>query len=123
MSLFSLEDVKQEHMPHKEDYDKWRVNMSDADYRNAIKAIHKIMADTKPGAHVITSSYIPGKDWSGTPFDPIYRACKGKWAAARLFFGQLVWDAVQQHPEKWHFMRQEKGDDQPIGLTYFKPEK
>lgn len=107
-------------MPHRETFDRWRSNLSDADHQRVIEAIHNIMDNTPHGEHIITSSYIPGRDWRGTPFDPIYQACNQNWEAARLFFGQLVWEAVQEHDDIWYFIRQERDDDQPIGLTYFR---
>lgn len=121
MPLFNLEDIEMTHMPHRDDYDRWRGNLSDVDYEGVIAALHYKMDATPSGEHVITSSWIPGSDWTGTPYDPIYRACNESWDAARLFFGQLVWDAVQQHPERWYFTRMETGDERPIGMTYFRP--
>lgn len=121
MSLFDLEGNEVKHMPHKETYDRWKANLSDNDFDNIIDALHEIMDNTPSGQHVITSSYIPGSDWAGTPYHPIYDACGQDWEAARLFYGQLAWRAVQMHPERWHFIRQKRDDDRPIGMTYFRP--
>ena len=121
MVLRTIDGKEIRNMPHRETYDRWRSNMSDVDYQQVIESIHNIMNGTPDGAHIITSSYIPGRDWSETPFDPIYQACGRNWETARLFFGQLVWEAVQRHGDAWYFIRQVHDDEQPIGLTYFRP--
>jgi hypothetical protein len=120
MSLFNIDDVEQTNMPHRETYERWLRNLDRKDFERIIETLHEKMDDTPDGEHVITSSYIPGSDWSNTPYHPIYEACGENWEAARLFFGQLVWQAVQMHSERWYFMRQERDDDRPIGLTYFR---
>ncbi|MDP8240990.1 MAG: hypothetical protein P9X24_18015 [Candidatus Hatepunaea meridiana] len=119
MSLFNLEDVQQTHMPHKQSYNHWMGNLSEEHFNVIIAAIHELMDATPIGKQVITSSWIPGSDWTDTPYDPIYQACHQDWDAARFFFGQLVWRSVQLHPEKWYFIRQQRDDDRPIGMTYF----
>lgn len=120
MPLFSIDDEEQNHIPHKPTYDLWMANLSENDFSKILEALHDVMDNTPPDNQVITSSYIPGSDWSGSPYEPIYHACREDWEAARLFFGQLVWRAVQLHPERWYFIRQERDDDRPIGLTYFR---
>ena len=120
MSLFNIDDEEQSHIPHRPSYDLWMANLSENDFSNIIDALHEVMDNTPPGKHVITSSYIPGADWADTPYQPIYDACREDWESARLFFGQLVWRAVQLHPEPWYFIRQGSDDDRPIGLTYFR---
>jgi len=68
---------------------------------------------------VNTSSWIPGSDWTGTPFEPIYYdACHEDWDSSRWFFGLLVWDTVMQREDSWAFIRQ----DVAQGLTYFRVE-
>jgi len=123
MALFSIEGKEQTHIPHKVDYDRWMANMSDSDHQGVIDAIHEYMDSLPPNEQIFVSSYIPGKDWSDTPYDPIYRACNENWHAARLFFGQLVWEAVQLHEEMWLFKNHERDEEEiPLGKTYFRPE-
>lgn len=48
------------------------------------------------------SSEIPGSDWAGTPYQPIYdHACQGDFKESGYCFGVFVWEAAQIHPGKW----------------------
>lgn len=121
--LYNIDDQEMDYMPHNETYEVLMRRLSETDFENIIRAIHERLDNTNPGQKVITSSYIPGSDWTRTPFQPIYLACGQDWDSARLFFGQLVWRAVQLHPEQWYFIRQQRDDDRPIGMTYFRQER
>jgi hypothetical protein len=64
----------------------------------------------------IKSSFIPGKDWTGTPYDPLY-LCLGtafdydQWNDARLFFGLFVCQVLIERDEEWNvFAKAEKED-------------
>lgn len=64
----------------------------------------------------IKSSFIPGKDWTNTPYDPLY-LCLGKafdydqWNDARLFFGLFVCHVLIEREDEWHvFPKVEKED-------------
>jgi len=114
--LSNIEGNKITSIPHREDYERWRANLSDSDYKAIIDELHRIMNE----GDVFTSSYLPGSDWTGTVYQPIYIACGESFDAAKLFYGILVWIAVQLHPEEWRFTRQERDDESLIGLTYFR---
>ena len=119
--LFNVDNGKEvKHMPHKEEWERRMTKLDMADYNAIIGAIHNVLDRVFDDKGVVTSSYVPGKDWRGTPYQPIFSACGENWDEARLFFGQLFWRAVQLHPEKWYFVRQERNDDRPIGMTYFR---
>jgi hypothetical protein len=104
-------------IPHAREYRQWKAKMSTME----VDAIfHELNArfDTK---EIETSSWIPGADWSGTVFHPIYeKACSRNASAAALCFGLMVWEALMLHPATWGFGRYEK-DGIPIrGMTYFR---
>ncbi len=70
---------------------------------------------------IFTSSWMPGNDWRGTPFQAIFEtaALHDKQTSA-LMFGLLVWEAFERHPDTWYTGKFEK-DGVPInGRTYFK---
>ena len=73
------------------------------------------------GDEIHTSSWMPGSDWSDTPFHPIWeKAAKKNEDLAAKIFGVLVWDVFRERPERWITGRFEK-DGEPIsGRTYFK---
>jgi len=104
-------------VPHRADYDRWRSRLSEDDYQ----AIRSELLSKIEGGGIHTSSWIPGSEWSGTPFMPIYeKACKGDQAAAAKCFGLILWEVMMDHEDKWSFGRYEK-DGVPIeGLSYFK---
>ena len=73
------------------------------------------------GGEVHTSSWMPGRDWSNTVFQPIYdRACGEDEGAAAKFFGLILWKVMMSGDEAWCFGRYEKDGIQIEGLTYFR---
>jgi hypothetical protein len=104
-------------IPHPTDYKRWRKGLIDREYNAVLRELNKRI----DGSEIQTSSWIPGANWAGTVFDPIYsRACNFDERAAAKFFGLIVWDAFLRHSDWWAFGRYEK-DGTPIeGLTYFK---
>jgi hypothetical protein len=73
------------------------------------------------GGEVATAGWLPGSDWTGTPFEPIYtRAAPSDFDRSAMFFGQLVWFTIMQRPERWASGRYEV-EGQDIGSrTYFR---
>ena len=107
-------------IPHKRDYDRWHSRLSDDEY-NAIydKLKHRIF-----GSKIETSSWIPGNDWTGTEYQPIYdKACNQDENASAKFFGLILWHVVMEHDECWSFGRYQLGDIPIDGLTYFRIDK
>jgi hypothetical protein len=104
-------------IPHRREYDIWRLRLSDAQFQ----AIYDDLHSRVDGSEIETSSWIPGADWSGTVFEPIYNtACQYDEAAAARFFGLMLWQVIMEHEQVWAFGRYEK-DGVPIeGLTYFR---
>jgi hypothetical protein len=70
---------------------------------------------------VHTSSWMPGRHWGRTVFDPIWRkACKRNTTAAAKCFGLILWEVMMDHPDNWAFGRFEKNNIPIEGMTYFK---
>ena len=118
MALYSLDSLSYvRDVPHKSDFLIWRSRLSDAE----LQAIGKELSSRISGSEVATSSWIPGADWSGTVFQPIYeKACREDFSAAARFFGILVWEAFMNDTSTWSFGRYEKNGIPIEGLTYFK---
>jgi hypothetical protein len=54
------------------------------------------------GAEIATAGWLPGSDWRGTPFQPIYeKAAREDFGRSAMFFGQLVWYTVMRRLERW----------------------
>lgn len=102
-------------IPHGTDYNRWRDRLSNDNYHAIMNKLEEILNSD----NVLVSSYIPGNDWTGTVFDPIYNeACNRNIRHSALFFGLLMWEAVMKHPDNWSFIK--SGNVQ--GLTYFRIE-
>lgn len=124
--LFDIDGNEQFDIPHRKDYDRWRRNLSDEDHEIIMNELHAVMdeaiekGDAQGENGIFNSSYIPGEDWTDTPYEPIYYACRENYEQAKLFYGLLVWEAVMEHSVDWFFMRQEVDDDRILGLTYIR---
>jgi len=123
--LYSVPDMKKiEHVPHDQDYRRWRAEL-DRTNPPAFQKIHANLDSRFDTREVDTSSWIPGANWEDTPFQPIYIACGGDdnenaHEEAAKFFGLIVWQVAMDRVDCWSFGRYEK-DGFPIrGMTYFR---
>ena len=100
-------------LPHKKNYDKWHKHLSDEDYA-------KIIDERIDSQEINTAGWIPGHDWTGTVFEPIYYACGRNERQAGMFFGLILFNYLMHRPDGvWGFGRFEK-DGVPIeSTTYF----
>jgi hypothetical protein len=85
-------------VPFQREFRYWKSNLTGAEIA-AIKArIHQMLDE----GDVHTTSWMPGSDWGGTPFDPIYwRGTKQDVIAAAKCFGLFVWESVLGPVEIW----------------------
>ncbi|MDR9839380.1 hypothetical protein [Herbaspirillum huttiense] len=116
--LYSID--KQEYLrdiPHQDSYVRWRSRLTEKEYL----AIAAELNSKIEGDEVHTSSWIPGDDWRGTVYEPIYeKACLRDASESGKCFGLFLWVVLQERSDSWAFGRYEK-DGVPIqGLTYFK---
>jgi hypothetical protein len=108
---------------HEEDFGAWvaqlrqfsrRLTGSEHTYYDEVwKALDRT-AEESDGW--LMSSYIPGKDWSNTPYDPLYM-CLGEaydheqWDCARKFFGLFLCKVLIDRADEWDaFPKAEKDD-------------
>ena len=115
--LYSIDDAKIiNYIPHEKSYRMWRSRLSDLEYEAIVQEINSRINEKE----VQTSSWIPGSDWTGIVWEPIYsKACNKNIEDSGLCFGLLVWVVMKDRDETWAFGRYSK-DGIPIkGLTYF----
>lgn len=115
--LYSIETGKYvTTLPHKKDYLNWRSHLSDADY-------DKIIADLEQridSDEIHTAGWIPGHDWTGTVYEPIYYACGRNVRQAGMFFGLILFHYLMERPDTvWGFGRFEKNGVPIESTTYF----
>ena len=104
-------------IPHRKQFDAWRSRLSRVEF----DAICEELGRRVQEGEVHTSSWIPGGDWTGTVYQPIYdKACKRDPVAAGLCFGLILWHVMMQRPDKWSYGRYEKNGIPIEGLTYFR---
>jgi hypothetical protein len=104
-------------IPHRNDYERWRRRLSHEDYEAIVDELNSRIE----GTEIQTSSWIPGRNWAGTVFNPIYEnACAQDEVSAAKFFGLIVWETFMRHSDWWSFGRYEKDGIPITGLTYFK---
>ncbi|KAA3618536.1 MAG: hypothetical protein D8M58_21370 [Calditrichaeota bacterium] len=115
--IYSIDEGKViNYIPHAEEYDVWRKRLSDSEYEAIVDELNNRINSTE----IQTSSWIPGSDWTGTVFEPIYtKACLNDVTQAGLCFGLIVWVVMMSRPETWAFGRYEKNGIPIRGLTYF----
>jgi hypothetical protein len=114
------EPVKVTKQIHLGLYRQWKQRLSLEDHRRINDALNEYTNKTGRG-EIITTSWIPGTDWTGTAYYPIYEAVGQDWEMARFFFGLLVWNFMMtERPDFWSFGRYPRKEGEIIGLTYFR---
>jgi len=104
-------------IPHKGLYHTWMSRLS----QDEIVSIHNALTQMISSDEIHTSSWMPGKDWTATPFMPIYeKACALNEECAALCFGLFLWDVLLHRQDVWGFGRYYVGGEQIAGMTYFK---
>jgi hypothetical protein len=104
---------------HDRDFRRWMKHLRPAQFQNVCDALNEHI-DQEGRGEIATSSWIPGANWTDTPYQPIYEAVDQSWDIARFFFGLILWNVFLNRPETWSFGRYPKNESQVIGLTYFR---
>jgi hypothetical protein len=104
-------------IPHRREFDIFRSRLTGVQYQ----AIFDDLNSRVDIDEIHTSSWMPGADWTGTVFQPIFDvACRNDFDASAKFFGLILWHVMLEREEVWSFGRYEK-DGVPIeGMTYFR---
>ncbi|MGP1569367.1 MAG: hypothetical protein ACTTH0_00355 [Eubacteriales bacterium] len=105
--LYSIDSKKYvSHLPHKEDFDKWMKNLSAGDYQAIVDTLNKKINDSD----VNTAGWLPGHDWTGSVYEPIYKACGQNKELSGKFFELIVFDLLLRRTGKtWGFGKFELG--------------
>lgn len=117
--LFDIDSSRQiTSVPYAAEYARYMAAMSPAE----IAAIKAALNDMIDGTEIQTAGWMPGSDWTGTVFEPIYfKAARESYSGSAKCFGLMVWEVFMERPERWYSGRFEK-DGEPIGSrTYFQP--
>lgn len=63
---------------------------------------------------------MPGHNWMGTVFQPLYHACRQNEIQAALFFGLIVYKGFMDRTDKWACGKFELNGKAIKSLTYFR---
>ena len=104
-------------MPYLKNFELLLKRLSAAELKEARQALNAKI----DGDEIHTAGWMPGADWTGTPFQPIYSKAAGKdqKTAAKLF-GLLVWDVFSNREERWFTGRFELHGKDIGSRTYFR---
>lgn len=104
-------------VPFKNTYKLFEDRLNSQEQQHIVTQLNQMIDDDE----IHTAGWMPGADWSGTPFDPIYtKAARCNHGLAGKIFGLIVWKVVMDRPEKWGSGHYEK-DGIPIqSRTYFR---
>lgn len=104
-------------VPYEVEYRAYMSRMTRAEI-DAIKATLNAMIG---GDEIHTAGWMPGNDWTGTRFQPIYdKAARRSYSASAKCFGLMVWEVFMERPEKWTSGRFEKDGEDIGSRTYFR---
>lgn len=110
-------DGKQIRTPSREPlFRSCRPQVSDEAYAAVLQEVHRYF----DGRDTVVAGYIPGPDWTGEVWRPLYNACGRDPELTALFFGLIVWRAVQSRSDAWRLWRIPCDDRELAGLTYFR---
>jgi hypothetical protein len=115
--LYSIDEKRIEAIPKRRqaDFRRWRTALGEDNYQIASDAIRNRLDEKE----VVVAAWLPGKDWTGTPFEPLYYACNRNEEQSGWFFGLIVWDVMIHHSDDWFFLPAADEDD-VLGMRYFR---
>ena len=106
-------------IPHRAQYALWMSRLSPSEIDAIKKEIRRLIRET--GDEIATAGWLPGPDWTDTPFHPIYaKACRSNEDLSGMCFGLMVWVTLMEDDACWCFGHY-KLNNLPIkSMTYFK---
>ena len=115
--LYSIDSARYiDKLPHKKEYDNWRKHISDVDFQLIVDKINE-QIDEKD---VNTAGWMPGHDWTGTVYEPLYYACGRNTSHAGMFFGLIVFYVQMKRDDLvWGFGKYERNGKAIGSTTYF----
>ncbi|WP_090042793.1 hypothetical protein [Clostridium frigidicarnis] len=103
-------------LPYSDDFTKWKKNLLDDDYTAIVNELNSVFDSGK----VHTAGWIPGHNWIGTVYEPIFKACNKNQVRAALFFGLIVYKVFMDRDDTWACDRFQLDGKEIKSLTYFK---
>ena len=86
----------------------------------SLEAIEAALNAMIEGAEIHTAGWMPGADWTGTPYQAIYDACGRDVEESGKSFGLIVWKVFEKRPETWASAHGMKDGQEIRSRTYFR---
>lgn len=103
-------------VPYENEFKLFMSRLSQDEIEQAKARLNQMI----DGTEIQTAGWMPGGDWTDTPFEPLYtKAARFNAEAAARCFGLLVWEVFMERPEKWTSGRFEKDGESIGSRTYF----
>ena len=94
--LYSIDTGKYvSRIPHKKDFDKWKKNLSDEDYKKIEDKINSKIDQN----NINTAIWLPGYDWTGIVYEAIYKTCAKNLSQSGLFFGLIIFNILMNRKD------------------------
>lgn len=97
--LFSVEGKRIHEVAYRQEFQQRLKRLAKDDYNAIVNELNSVI----DSGDVHTSSWIPGHDWRGTIYEPIWLSCNKNDEVAAKFYGQILYKVFIDRPEKWYF--------------------
>ena len=122
MPLYSIPDMKIiKKIPHERDNITIIKRIPKEKLELIIKELnHKIDEVADSSNEIVTSGWIPGNDWTGSVWEPIYIAAERDFSRAGMIFGALVFEIMMKREEDWSLGKYQVNGRDIGSTTYFR---
>ncbi|MBU0559206.1 MAG: hypothetical protein KJ799_00465 [Bacteroidetes bacterium] len=116
--LFDIDSSKQvTSQPYLKEFNIWRKRLSQSEFDAIVNKLDSMIDSDE----IHTAGWMPGNNWKGTVFKPIYtKACGMNEQESGLCFGLFVWYVFQNRPDEWYSGKFENGGVPIKSRTYFR---
>ncbi|MGP4107947.1 hypothetical protein [Virgibacillus sp. L01] len=97
--LFTIEGEQITKVAYERKFNERLLMLNKKHYDLIVDELNRII-DT---GDVHTSSWIPGHNWMGTVYEPIWEACRRNDEEAAKFYGQILYKVMMDRSEDWYF--------------------
>ena len=122
MPLYSLPEMQQiTRIPHDKDNRQIINRLTASELLCITEEINKrVDAVVGTQEELITSGWIPGHDWTGTVWEPIYTVSRNDIQRAGMVFGAIVFEVMMNRSENWSLGKYQVNGKDIGSTTYFR---
>lgn len=116
--LYTIDGKKIKEVPHKEMLTLFFKKLSQIEIDLIDKKLQETIDMISEDKKLLNSSFLPGKDWTGTVFQPIYEKAAGynEELVAKIY-GLVLMKNIIDNDKEWVFMKD--GEENRKGSIYF----